>query len=350
MNGEWFEGVLTALIVAIGVLMALVLLVSVVLIYLHTRNERAAARHARLEAEWEPALMEALVAGPDGFPLDHLVQPADRLQFVWFLVRYARRLRGEERGNLQQLAAPFLPEVARRARHRSPEVRARAVQTLVTLGMPVYADNVLGALDDPSPLVAMVAARGLAREEHAVHAPAVLARIDRFSRWHGRFLSAMLGSIGQAAAPALRQTMADSTVSPHGRAVAGQALAQLSDLQAADLAAEILRTEHDETLLTAALAILADVGQPSHLPDVRILLHPDRPAWVRAQALETIACLGSAGEVPLLVSALDDASPWVGLKAAHGLATLGAVDELSRLEQRDDRTGTLAREVLSGSR
>jgi hypothetical protein len=73
------------------------------------------------------------------------------------------------------------------------------------LGLPRYASTVVAALDDPSPLVAMVAARSLAQEESTEYAHAVLKRLHRFGGWNRRFLASMLASMGPRVADTLRE-------------------------------------------------------------------------------------------------------------------------------------------------
>lgn len=254
------DEILYLIIIATLVLLAVALFFTATVLTVHIRRERREARHAALDDAWEPLLLDALASGAHTFPADRVVQPADRMQFVWFLVRYARRLRGAEREVLEALAAPYLPEIALRSRHRSPELRARALQTLTTLGMPAHADHVLRALDDPSPLVAMTAARGLAHRRHSQYAPDVLARVGRFGEWNHRFLSSMLSGMGEAAVPTLRSILAQPDASAHSRSVAAHALAQLRDLESAGIVVTILTHDTDGELLAACLALLAVVG------------------------------------------------------------------------------------------
>ena len=341
------NGLLIFLVFAIATLLAATAAFAALVFLLHNRNERIANRYTTLEQAWSEPLLDAL-GGMGEFDVQARVPQRERAHFLWFLVRLARRLRGTERETLQRLAQPYLAEVAKRVRDPAPEVRARTVQTLVTLGMPQYAGVVVGALDDSSPLVAMTAARGLAKREHSQFAPDVLARLDRFETWSRRFLAAMLSSIGEAASPELRATLADKRLPTQSRATAAEALAQLRDLQAGDIAARVLAEGGDRELLSATLGLLAVVGRSDHLPAIRKLIESGE-SWVRAQALETVARLGSRAEVPLLSGALRDPSPWVALRAAYGLREIGATDELVRLTTEEGQVGELAREVLSRS-
>jgi len=228
---------------------------------------------------------------------------------------------------------------------RSAEVRARAVQTLSLLGADAHRAEVRRALDDPSPLVAMVAARALARGRDPDHAAAILLHLERFDEWSPRFLAAMLASMGPDAAAPLCDTLADPSRSASARAVAADALRALHDLPAADVAAAVLGTSTDREIVAACLRLLAALGRPAHLPRIRPLLtSPD--AVVRAAAIRALAGVGSADEREWLRSALEDPSPWVALEAAEGLLESGGGDILHALAASDHPRAVLARQVL----
>lgn len=339
--------VLTMIITFTVVLLAMAVVFSLIVVYLHVRNERRARRLSEVEGRWETPLLNSLTEGPGAFDSARLVRSGEATHFLWFLVRFARRLRGTERAVLTQLASPYVPKIREQLRRGTPEVRARAVQILVSLGMPEHADAVIRALDDPSPLVAVTAARGLSRPEHAAHASEVLRRVDRFSGWSQRYLASMLASIGEPAVPTLRQILSDRDAPAESRAIAAEALTSLRDLASAGECVRILGEEPDRELLAAVVGLLAVVGTGEHLPAVLPLLDSPEP-WVRSQALETVARLGSREDVPVLRRAVFDPSPWVALRAAYGLFEIGAVEELQRLAA--DESGNaaeLAREVLS---
>ncbi|HPO10014.1 MAG TPA: hypothetical protein PLZ55_15170, partial [bacterium] len=134
-------------------------------ILLRIRNNRKAAHWARLETAWEQAILEVLSGEKEPLDLQQRVGRKDTLYFVDFVMRYARRLRGQEREILTELVRPFLSRITERTVGGDAERRARAVQTISTLGFEEYTDRIIAALDDPSPLVAMIAARALARKE-----------------------------------------------------------------------------------------------------------------------------------------------------------------------------------------
>lgn len=339
----------TALYLLIGTIAALLLLAVAFAVYtllLRFGNDLKERRWRRLEALWEEPLLLALADPEMADALHQMIEPRYRLHFVHFVLDYARRLRGEERAVLRKLAEPYLGPIAERVWSKHQEIRTRAVQTLGTLGLPRYAGEVVTALDDPSPLVAMVAARALATEEHAEYAPAVLRRLRRFGNWSRSFLASMLSSIGSEGVPALRNTLVDREEQDWVRAVAAEALTTLKDFDSGDLAARLVESEEDPELLTAALRLLGVVGRPEHAAAVRErCASPD--ATIRSVALLALGTLGGEEDQARLLGAMSDPSPWVAIHAAEGLWEAGGAVLLHDLAESDHPRSELARQILT---
>ena len=226
----------------------------------------------------------------------------------------------------------------------------RAVQVLGELGLGEYADRVIAALDDPSPLVAMVAASALARDETPEHAHEVLARLDRFSHWRHDFLTAMLASMGVKAAPALRNTLVDSEAPGGVRTAAADALATISDPRAANPARDVLGSTEDMELRAASLRLLASVGTAEHLPTVRKWLGPDEPLPVRLAAIRALGRFGGREDLPPLEkTAREDPSPWVAIAAARALKEGGGAASLEALAGSEHPRSALGLQVISES-
>jgi len=222
--------------------------------------------------EWQTALHGFLYDRSGSERLQPTVDRGATTDFLNFLLLYVRRLEGEERDEIRRLAEPHLSPILEQLQSRSEELRMRVVQTLGELGLPRHADEVIAALDDPSPLVAMVAASTLARTENADYAGEILARLGRFDLWRQDFLAAMLISMGAGATGALRRTLDDDEAPPRVRAVAADALGALNDPLSGDVAARVLGAEVDVELRAASLRLLASVGREDHLPVVRTSL------------------------------------------------------------------------------
>ena len=274
------------------------------------------------------------------------IREDERLHFVGFAVQYARRVRGEGLDGLRAMVRPYLDQVALRADSHSVETRARAIQTLGTLGLPEHSARVIAALDDPSPLVAMVAARALAQEEWPEYAAAVLSRLGRFEGWNRRFLASMLASMGAQVSATLRAALADPSGEPGTHAVLAEALQIQGDPLAGDAAVEVLGSATDQDLLASALRLLHAIGRPDHAAAVRSLC-ASRDDVVRALALRTLGSVGTESDLPSLLAAMEDASPWAALNAARGVLEAGGGRVLSEIAASERASAVLARQVLS---
>jgi HEAT repeat protein len=340
------DRILLFLVIAILFLLVLAFFFGIYAILLRMANNRKAARWRRLESLWEQTILEVMEEEQPPEALWKKVRPPDILYFVDFLLRYARRLRGREWEILCELARPYLRRIADHITKGEPERRARAVQTLSGLGFREYTGFLLRALDDPSPLVAMIAARSLIRKEHPEYIEKVLVQLHRFHNWSPGYLASLLASIGSAAAPELRRTLTNPQSSPYTRAVAAEALRRLNDFTAADAAANILQIETNRDLLAASLRLLTQTGRPEHLPAIRPLC--ESPDYVvRAQAVRALGCLGEKEDGSRLVKAFDDPSPWVAMSAAWSLRIAGRMELLNQLAASDHSRSNLARQVLA---
>ena len=322
--------------------------VQIVHLLLRRSNERKAATWARLENRWLAIALEVVGGAEPPEKLWALVPNEDRLPFVNFLLRFARRLVGPERRTVDELAAPYLDLLVPQLTSSQAERRARAVQTLSTLGQRRYAKLLVAALDDPSPLVAMVAARALARRESPDFAVPILRKMHRFVHWRASFLSSMLAAIGPAVAPALRRAYADPTFDPRVRAVAADALRELNDFESADIAAQVLESATERNLIANSLGILSHMGRRDHLDAIRRHLKTPEPI-VRARAIAALGHIGDVADNPTLTAALEDPSPWVALRAAEALRDANALPSLSALAQANHPRAELVRQLLAGN-
>jgi hypothetical protein len=310
------------------------------------RNDRAEALHHRLVARWEPAMLEVLEgAAPDAALLGQ-VDPRDASIFVGFLLEYSRRLRGEERATVRRLADPYLPALAASIGRGSSERRGLAVHRLAEIGMPEYAGTVAGALEDRSPLVAMIAGRGLFRPGQEKYFPAVLAQVPRLANLSRSFLASLLARGGPGAAPLLREILANPGQPPLVRAVAADALTHLNDLPSVPVAVGLLGSITDRELVAACLRLLRHLGHHDHVACVRPFVKSPDPL-VAAAATGALAAIGGPGDVTLLQEALAHEDYWVSLQAARGLVALGQVDALRRLAASTGPWAVLAQQVMS---
>ncbi|MEK8022585.1 MAG: HEAT repeat domain-containing protein [Candidatus Hydrogenedentota bacterium] len=370
------------------------------------RNNAMAARWIRMEAEWEPYVVSVLNGEQLPVSVGDHVRGEDRLYFVDFLTRFTMRFQGEELEKISELARPFLPDVAAHLHMKSAAQRARAVQTLGVLAFSRYSVEILNALDDESPLVAMIAARTLSKKEHPEYVEPVILRLYRFHQWSPKFLASMLSTIGPKAAPLLRKAYAERSNDSQVRAVAAESLRMLNDLSSADLAATVLAEEKESETLTdrekrrrsaesarssekemeearlegfdpgvaaassapvepvreavegiphphrdliaSSLRLVRSFGRPEHADTARLFC--DSSDFVlREFAFRALGRVGGGEDVQRLQDALDDSSVWVALHAARALRELGAENALRTLAEIEQPRSDIARQVLAES-
>ena len=348
---QWSAGLAGALGFLVGATLLLCMLLvafSTLAVTVRARNTRRARRWSMLEDRWEPAVLEVLDGARSPASVRSLVRERDALLFVEYVSRFTRRVRGRERDLLTQMVAPWLPRLAQRLGHRDEATRARAVQTISLLAFGGYAGRLVRALDDRSQLVAMAAARALARREHTEFAGQVLRRLPRFAHWRPGFVSAMLTEMGPDAVPQLLAAFADPGQPAEARAIVADALNALHALEAADIAAGLLGPQRNRDLVVAALRLLRDLGRGEHVPAVRALL-TSRDDVIRTGAIAAFGALAPPAELELLVPALEDPSHWAALAAARALRSLRNGAELRALAERDHPRAIIAAEVLAES-
>ena len=342
------DRIFLVLAIVITVALILVILFALFTIYLRLRNLRKSRRWQALEARWEPLLLALITGDTTPEQIQNQVEPGQNLFFVDFVLRFAQRLRGVEAAIITALAKPYLPQLQARIHQADPARRARAIRTLSILALEEYYPDIINALDDDSPLVAMIAARALAREDHPEFAGEILARMHRFANWSQSYLASLLTSLGPAVTPDLRAALTDSGNETFVRVVAADALRSLDDLATADIAAQVLSEEQDRELVAACLRVLAAVGRPQHLEPVRRLC-TSGDSMIRAQALRALGSLGGPEDIHLMEQAIADESPWVGLHAARGMLTSGGEERLYVLAASEHPARELARQVLMES-
>jgi HEAT repeat protein len=347
----WF----VALLVALFFVSSVSLIGTVVV--LRVRNVMQLKRWHRLEARWEPAIIDVLVGQIRERELHALVRHEDQRYFVDFLLRYGKRLKGVERETVVRLAQRYLPAIAEQLEGRSPERRARAIRTLGELDAATYTTQIIAALRDHSPLVAITAGRALARRQDPELAQSLVDSLESFELWDTRFLSSLLADLGPKATPVLREVLDDRERPARTRALAAHTLERLNDLNAAHIAVAVLEassamsepfSEERVDLIVAALRLIRKVGRGEHLGPVRRLVESSHAA-VRGYAVNALASVGSSADAPLIRPAIDDESSWVVMHAVRGLKTLGELDELQQLAASNHPRADAAREVLAGS-
>jgi len=341
------DGLFLFLVVAIVFLTVTIFVFAITSLILRFRNALRRKRWLRLEEKWEPVFMDVLVEAKPLEALWDLVETGEELSFLTYLLRYSRLVKGRERAVVDALACRYLDHAVPYSLSRMAERRARAIQMLGDLGIPQFSSPVIAALDDPSPLVAMIAASALMARPSEEFSTAVLARLDRFTQWRPTYLAALMAAPGPSAGPRLREALADRTRSPAVRRVAAIALTFLNDHLAAAPACVVASEETDRDLVASSLRLLAHVGHSEHLPVVRARM--DSPDEIlRGAAARALGSLGIEEDRERLHrAALDDPSKWVALNAARALLNTQGRSLLEALSDSDHSRSPLAVQVLT---
>lgn len=315
-------------------------------VLIHLGRQRLDRRKSRLEATWTETLMDVLTGEREVSVLWRLVKSQDRLYFIDFLSAYARRVTGKELEIIEDAARPWLRAIRRRIKSRDPARRARALRTMADLTPQRSSKLLVDALDDPSDLVSMVAARTLIRFGESSHLPLILNRLNRYSIWSEQYTASMLASAGSSATFFLRVHMNQPRTSEQDRAIILRALAMIGDSLSIPLAEKELRTSKNLSTQIVALDMIGELGTSDQAPLVRQKV-PLADENVLAHALLTLGQIGDDSDIPLVAEYLDHPSPWVALRAAIGLVNLGAEERLEAFIAAASPNAVFAQQALA---
>lgn len=313
---------------------------------LHAQNQAKAYFWESLERSWEPLLDGYLVRRESKENVWNAIPAGRELYFVDYLLRRALQP-GIHRESLQELAAPFLPALAGRLANREgdSEQRARAVQTLALLGQLESQPLLVRSLEDPSPLVSLMAALALSHQAASAYATRVLAQLPRLADWHLGLLISLLIRMGPDILPAVREYL-EETDQPDAQTVCLQVLARLKDPQALPLAVRLLAHSQDVNVQVAALNLLGQLGSEEHFPLIRSLY--DSPHFaVRLAVIRALHSQQSTEDQQIFQKAFDDSSRWVALQAAQALKATGNQHVLHEMTFLRHPRANLASQVLN---
>ena len=313
---------------------------------LRIRSEQRDRRNAAIEARWQPRLFALIACEVAAEDLADDVPEGDLGHLLELCGRFAQRLTGADLNRIEAFAGRFAWRLARRLREDDVDGRAKSVMLLSAIGGHRYEHSLKAALDDPDPVVAMVAAQAVAKHRMVEEIPRLVERVSALGVWSPAFVAGVVAAVGSAASPSLMQLLQSDECSTTERSTAALALTELRDPRAADAAVAVLKgDETDRELVTGCLRILEEVGQPKHLWPIRRLLDHDDFA-VRARAAAALGALGTAADAETLGRLVADPSRWVALNAAVGLRRLHREDMLLVLAAGDDASAPIAAEAL----
>lgn len=338
---------MAVLLTTLAALLAINLLLAGAVFGARIHNEVRAAQWSRREAVWYPAHLDLIAGSVSEEDLQARVSDRELHPVLSITARFTRRVSGEGRDRLRRFAEPLLARLRPRFKSHRAERRAEFLALFAELTDEGHLDEVRHALQDPSPLVAMVAARALVKRPTRRGATeSVLAELSRFENWDSEYLASLLADMGPEGAHHLREAMADPGMNALTRRITALALARQRDLAAADVASAVLAESGGDRELTAAcLRVIEAVGKGSHIGAVRDLInHPD--FVIRARAVSALGRIGSSYDARIAVPLLADDSAWVAINAAQALRRLGRSDILQGVAQGDDSAAKTAAEIL----
>ncbi len=290
--------------------------------------------------------MEALSNDENEASPEMEIKRRDRDFFVQYLYRFASRLRGQELQIIKDLAAPHLPMIASKLQRGYPELRARNINILATLGFPEFIDPIIQALKEDAPIVKMAAARILAHADYPEHIDLILPELSHFDEWSMNFLSSMLSEMGPSIAPRLREELLNGEASVRVQIAAAEALRQIGDLAAPDAAVKVLEAGGDPELSATCLKILRDMGTPRHRPLLLDLVGSPEEI-IRIHALSALGSVGLESDASIMLKGLDDPSSWVALQAARALHQIKSTQLLEEIAASDHSRASIAQQILT---
>lgn len=336
---------LMILLTYVVVLILVALGLALMTLRLHQSNEEKAQRWRDLEERWEPPLMKVLAGDdwPDSLLKD--IKEGEQLFFIDFLMRYAEKLNGEPLKTVQKLAEPYLESIANRVIHGDAEQRSRAVLTLSTLAPERFSDKIKLALDDESPLVAMLAARSMAEQGRAGATPIILSKIERFRTWNQSYVISLLVSLSRENPEELRDELVKQEHDAWVKVVIIQSLGELNDWHSLPLCVDLLSQESDREVQAAALQVIGKLGHDGLKGIVRSKCH-DKDFVIRLNAIKALSLLGDESDREILRAAIDDESQWIATQAAYGLKRSQNFAILKDLSESEHPRKELAAQVL----
>ncbi len=340
------ELALQILILTVVFLFVLTIIIAIAVVLLRMKNNQNARRYSKLEKSWEGQIMDMLSDEEGVSRAEIAVKRRDKLFFVQYLYRFASRLRGQELQIIKDLAAPHLPMIAGKLKHGYPELRARNINILATLGFPAFLDPIIHALQDDAPIVKMAAARILAHPDYPEHIDLILPELAHFDQWSMNFLASMLSEMGLAIAPRLRQELIDRSVVVRVRIAAAEALRLIGDLAAPDVVIKVLEEGDDPELSASCLKILGDMGTPRHRSLLLDLANSPEEI-IRIHALSALGSVGLESDAPIMLQGLNDPSSWVALQAARALYQINRTELLEEIAASEHSRASIAQQILS---
>ncbi len=266
------------------------------------------------------------------------------LVFWSALERYGNARRAERRALGETLERIGHVRRERRAlREGTPWRSELAARRAGILAGPRNRRALHGALRSGPRLVAMAAARALARRRDLRALRWLLAHAEHLPTRNPRTLAALFRVFGRGACGDLANTLERSAHEPAVLTAMLNVLGSWRHRDAADVCARKIVSESMEVRV-AAIRALGEMASTRHAPAAVALLGD--PAWpVRAQAARALGRMGAPSVVPVLAESTCDRAWWVRRHAAYALGQLGEPGRAALTAIRDRSPDPYAREM-----
>ena len=334
------------LILSILILMFFVVFLGLTTFYLRIKNYLKFKKFSRLEKTWEPILLDILSEDRAPGEIQKYVNRDSMWQFLSYLSRYIAVVDGDARIQLVKTGNPYIRHVVKKLRSWKVEKRAEVISLMSRLEPEKYDVAFRHALNDPSFLVNMVAAKALARKGQPENGEAVLENLDRFHIWSVNLLSSVIAQVGVSLAPALRNLMLNREKPVWQRVIAIETLIKLYDFKSGDYCEEICSEEENREVLAAYLRLMRVIAEEKHIPVIRKLCERNDPV-ILSNAVRILTQISTDDNEACYKKAMDNPSIWVVINASWGLKEAGKLDILRKYAYSDHPRAELARQVLT---
>lgn len=331
---------------AISILLTIILLVEIIRIRLEFYSQKI--RRARFMREWQPVLLKTINGEEATLPALHAKSIRD---FLLLWLRLQNTLRGESRMQLNRLLMQvsvkqftLKQRLLKMLKSHKTDERLVALSVMGFLGDKAACDDLIDALQDPQPAIAVTAAHALLRIDDGLAILHVIPMIILKRDWSIDTVALILEEASPAFVEAFLVTIEQAEI--EGQPYLLRLMRVLEGLQLnrpLSFLRHILEHSADAELVTSALKL---VQSTKDLDLVRARVN-DASWSVQVQVAAVLGRLGSGEDVPRLVTMMSAKDWWVRYRAAKSLVQLPFVnhDKIESIKQ--NISDAYGREILS---
>lgn len=329
-----------------GVVVAvLVLALLAVILFLQAFHAARAARHRRIRDRWRPLILSSLCGNTESVPP---VDQRNAVPVIRLWSHYRKSIRGKSANELDDLArrAGFV-EIARGLLdNRNIRLQLLAIETLGTLSDRGSWDRLNDLMSSSDPYLSMAAAQALLRIDSRKAIRRVMRQAGNRTDWIPDAIMGMLEESGpEVVSSALPDAIREASDELRPTVLQYLKTAERERVYPALTVALEIQPD-DPEVLAACLQVIGDVAIPEGLGLVR--QNSDHERWfVRLRACSALARIGTADDVPAVISRLSDSEYWIRYRAAEGLADMPSVSETRLLEIKETLADRYGRDMLT---